>query len=1524
MWFLYQLDPGSPLYNVSVTLCLSGGLDASVLERSLASLVRRHESLRTTFRLVDGKPAQLVDPACEVPLSILDLAAEPDAEAAFYRAAQAALLQPFDLETGPVWRAHLYRLAPLESRLLLVMHHIISDGWSVSVLAKELAAVYGALAAGRPVTLPALPIQCADFAIWQRHWLQGDRLNNLLAYWQKQLAGAPVALDLPADRPRPPEQTFKGARLPFQLDDTINQALKRLSRAEGVTLFMVLFAAFTILLSRLSGQKDLVVGTPITNRSQPETLGLVGVFVNTLPLRIDLSGDLTYRQLLQRVRQVALDGYAHEAMPFARLVDMLKLERSLSHSPLFQVSFGLQDNPLKAIEMPGLTVELLEVRSLLQEGSLPPLNTGMAMFSLTFHLSEIAQGVGGWIEYNSDLFEQATVLRLAEQYQALLAGVVANPDQRLSLLPLLTAEARQQLIVDWNATDRPLAPAVCLPTLFENEARRRPHRIALKQVARSGRAAVELSYQALNERANQLAHYLRQQGVGPETLVGVCAERSAAMVVAILGVLKAGGAYVPLAADYPRERLAYMVADSNISILLTQTELLDRLPQGEQVICLDRDWPTISDFPTGNPLCPAVSDNAAYVIYTSGSTGAPKGVLVSHRNICNLVLAQIESFALAPDCRCLQFAAFSFDAAVSEIFTTLLSGATLVLAPAEALLPGDEFVALLQREAITTITLPPSALLLLDGGQLPALKTVVSAGEACRWEVAERWASGRRLLNFYGPTEATVGCCYERVDGRRDEAVTVPIGRPIDNMRLYVLDADDQLVPPGVAGELVVGGVGVARGYLNRPGLTAEKFVPDPFSGEAGSRLYRTGDRVRYRHDGRLEFLGRSDQQVKLRGFRIELGEIEAVLGRHPDVGEAAVILRQESDGRKQMAAYFIPAGTAVPTLQGVREFISARLPDYMMPAVFTPLDAWPLTPNGKVDRQALAVLAEPRMQPEQRFVAPGDEIEEMLAAIWAALLRLEKVGVHDNFFELGGDSILSIQMVAAARERGIYLNPRQIFQQQTIAELAAVAGTAPALEAEQGLVRGPVPLTPIQRWFFEQIRVEPHHWNQAVLLKTPERLELNRLAEAVAALVAHHDGLRLRFTRAGDGWQQAHAEPDDRELVDYRDLAGLPAHERKLALAAHAGRLQSSFDLTTGPLLKVAYFDFGTGVPGRLLFVAHHLVVDGVSWRILLADFQTVYGQLQRGTAVSLPTKTTAFKKWAIRLNEYARSAAVLANARYWLDQRYETAVTLPVDMSDGANANTEASRCSIEKQLDSETTRILLQDISPVYNTQINDVLLTALVQSCAEWTGRSSLLVDLEGHGREPIADELDLSRTVGWFTTLYPVHLQLEPEAAPGEALKAIKEQLRAVPAGGLSYGLLRYLSPDKALADRLADLPQAQVGFNYLGQIATADGFALALEPAGRLHSPHAPRRHLVEVDSQVVDGQLQLTWHYSERVHRAETIEQLAERFLARLCALIAHCQAPEAGGYTPSDFPEAALDQQGLDNVLAELDGLF
>jgi len=1025
LWLVDQMFPGRSMYNIPVGYRLTGRLDVPILQSGLNKVVERHEVLRTTFSFVDGQPVQVISPRLTLTVPLVDLQGLPadQREAEAMRLAAEEADEPFDLAHGPLLRARLLKLADEHHILLLTMHHIVSDGWSMAVLFRDLSELYTAIREGRPHKLPGLPIQYADYALWQREWLQGDVLQQQLAYWQQQLGEGVPALELPTDRVRPPERTFRGRAQGMYLSEECTAALSELSVRQGATLFMTLLAAFKVLLYRYTGQTDVVVGTPIANRTRSEIEPLIGFFVNMLVLRTDLSGNPSFVELLARVREVCLGAYQHQDLPYEKLVEELHPSRDLSRNPLSQVGFVLQNTPQLALELAGLTVVPYQPKSV-------TVRSDVECF-----LWSAGARLGGALLYNVDLFDAATIARMAGHYETLLQAIAANSQQRIAELPLLTL-AEQEMLVEWNRTQVDYPQDECIHELFEAQVEQTPDAIAVEFGER------RLSYRELNSRANQLARYLRQRGVGPDVLVGICLERSVEMIVGILGILKAGGAYVPLDPGYPKERLAMMLQDAQPPVLLTREALLGALPASDaEAICLDSAWELIARQSPRNPDPAALPDNLAYAIFTSGSTGRPNGVLIAHRGLCSVIRALIQPYEYRPGHRVLQNLSFSYDAATARLFTALCAGATLCLPVPDALRSSSDFVRMLRDREITHAGSPPSLWAALEPEELPSLQTVIVGGEPCPAEVVRKWGVGRRLINAYGPTEATI---VATVAVCADPTRKPPIGCPIANTQIHILDDALQPVPIGVAGELYIGGIGVGRGYLKRPALTAGKFLPDPFSELPGARMYKTGDLARYLPDGNIDFLGRIDHQVKVRGWRIELEEIEAVLAQHPAVAQAVVLAREDL-GRvptgppdKRLVAYVVPNPGHTVEVVEVRNYLERQLPRFMVPSAFVTLDAPPRTPSGKIDRGALPAPDWDGARSGVEFAAPRSKVERAVADIWKQVLGLQQVSVHDNFFELGGHSLLAMQVVShLEKELGVRIHPVEMVN-QSLGQLAA------------------------------------------------------------------------------------------------------------------------------------------------------------------------------------------------------------------------------------------------------------------------------------------------------------------------------------------------------------------------------------------------------------------------------------------------------------------------------------------------------
>ena len=1031
LWFLDQLQPNQPLYNEAYAFRLEGSLNVTALTQSLNEIVCRHEVLRVNFTTIDRQPFQIISPILTLALPIVDLQllSKDKLKAEVQRLVTEEQARPFDLANDPLVRVTLLQLDEAQYVLLFTMHHIVCDQWSFGVIIREIVALYKAFFRDKPSSLPKLPIQYIDFAIWQRQWLQGEVLEAQVSYWKQQLSGAPALLELPTDHPRPPIQTNRGAKQSLVLSKSLAEALRVLSQQEKATLFMTLLAAFQTLLYRYTSQDDIVVGTTISGRNRAEIEGLIGFFVNTLVIRTDLSGTPSFREILNRIREVALGAYTNQDLPFEQLVEKLQPKRNLSHTPLFQVMFQLHNTPTTTLELPGLTLSPLEF------------DKETAKFDLTLSMVEIKQGLIGTLEYNTDLFNAATITQMLGHFQSLLEGIVVNPDQQISKLPILSEAERQQLLVEWNNTQADYPIKQCIHNLFEAQVERAsltPDAIAVVFEDQ------QLTYRELNQRANQLAHHLRSLGVGPEVLVGICMERSLEMMVGLLGILKAGGAYVPLDSAYPQERLALILEDAKPLVLLTQKHLVAELPKHRaKVVCIDADW-EIHTFSSAqeNPISSVTAENLAYVIYTSGSTGTPKGVLITHQALVNHTIAAAKAYQLQPEDRILQFASISFDVAAEELFPSWLSGSTVVIRP-NRILAFANFLQFLEQEKLTVLNLPtaywhdwvsdlaqteaplPSTLRLVIVGTEQTLPEKLALWEKLVGDLYHKLPGGHlriRWLNAYGPTEATIGATiYEPLEPttcqENQSIYRVPVGRPIANIQIYLLDKHLNPTPSGVPGELYISGVGIARGYLNRPELTAEKFIPNPFNDKSGTHLYKTGDLARYLPNGDIELLGRIDYQVKIRGFRIELGEIESKLKQHAKVREAVVVDREDEEGDKRLVAYVSPHFEQTLTVTELRSFLQEKLPQYMVPSAFIVLPALPLLSNGKLDRHSLPAPETLRPEIEVAYVMPQTEVEQKIATVWQNALNIENIGIHDNFFELGGHSLLMVKVHTQLRE---------------------------------------------------------------------------------------------------------------------------------------------------------------------------------------------------------------------------------------------------------------------------------------------------------------------------------------------------------------------------------------------------------------------------------------------------------------------------------------------------------------------------
>ncbi|MEH2455997.1 amino acid adenylation domain-containing protein [Nostoc sp.] len=1472
LWFLDQLDPSNPFYNISSAILLKGSLNVPILEQSFQEIVQRHEALRTSFVNVNGEPVQVIAPAVNITLPVVDLQKlsleEREAEARQLTNLHAR--HSFDLTQSPLLQTTLLQLAEDEHILLFTIHHIVADAWSAGVLIREVAALYESFSTGKFSPLPDLPIQYADFTIWQREWLQTEVRSSQMAYWKQQLDGNLPVLQLPSERSRPAIQTFRGKKQSWTLSPTLSQALKSISQREAVTLFMTLLAAFKTLLYRYTSQTDILVGSPIANRNRSEIEGLIGFFVNTLVLRTDLSGNPSFRELLRRIREVTLDAYAHQDLPFEQLVAELQPDRNLGHTPLFQVMFVLQNAPMETLKLSGLSLTPVEV------------DTEIAKFDLTLSLTDTAQGLIGVFEYNTDLFDSAAIARMQGHFQTLLEGIVANPDQQLSDLPILTQAEQQQLLVDWNDSQADY-PKVSIHQLFEAQVERSPNAVAVVFEDQ------QLTYQQLNTRANQLSHHLQTLGVGKETLVGICTDRSLLMMVGLLGILKAGGAYLPLDPAYPAERLTFMLEDAQVSVLLTQQNLLAALQQHQaQVVCLEE----IPEGSADNPINNATADNLAYVIYTSGSTGQPKGVQITHSAVVNFLSSMRLNPGLTQQDILLSVTTLSFDIAALELYLPLIVGARLVIVSRQVATDATQLLEQLVSCGTTVMQATPATwrLLLAAGWQGSRQLKILCGGEALDRSLADQLLKGGcQVWNLYGPTETTIWSAIHKVEKIERQDGIVSIGRPIANTQFYILDAAQKLVPVGIPGELHIGGAGLARGYLHRGELTAEKFISHPFQSSRGmcDRFYKTGDLVRYRADGTIEFLGRIDHQVKVRGFRIELGEIEAFLNQHPGVQTSVVVVRGDESSDRRLVAYVVIQPDQVVAITELSRFLEKKLPSYMIPRAFVILEALPLTPNGKIDRRALPAPDTDILHLEGSAIAPRDPVEEVLAGIWQEVLGVEIFSISENFFELGGHSLLATRVISRLRKTfEVDVPLRRLFESPTVAGLAAEIHKAMKAELVreippiQRVARdGNLPLSFAQQrlWLLEQLQPNGFMYNIPVAVRLIGSLSVALLEQSLSEIVRRHEVLHTTFYMVDGQPFQAIALIQTLKLliVDLRDL---PEAERKVKIQQLTiESAQHTFDLAQAPLMRCTVLRVGEQ-EHIVLFTIHHIVSDGWSMGIFIRELALLYEAFSSNKPSPLPELPIQYADFAVWQRQWLQKEVLETQLAYWKQQLGNN---LPImQLSDRPRADIKTRRGGSQYFVISSQDSLALQTLSHQQGVTLFMTLLAAFQVLLQRYTNQDDIVVGTDVANRNLAETEL----LIGFFVNL----LVLRTDLSGNPSFRELLGRVRQIALGAYAHQDLPFEELVKALQPErnLSDTPPL---FQVL--------FVLQNAPMPPLELPGLTLS-LLEIEHKVARFDLALflteteqgisgKWQYNSDLFDATTITRMTDHFQTLLNSVI-------------------------------------
>ncbi len=1489
MYIVNQFEENSINYNMPGIYEIEGECNLNVLEKVFKELVERHETLRTSFEMVEGKPVQRIHEAVDLHITYNEVSEEA-VEAAIKK-----FVRPFELDKVPLLRVEVLQLRESRNILLFDMHHIISDGISMDILAREFAVLYEGKA------LPALRIQYKDYSVWQNRMMAEGGLKKQEEHWLKVFQGEIPLLSIPADYPRPQVQSFEGDGILFNVDYKTVKGLNRLAKETGATLYMVLLAAYNIVLSKYSGQEDIVVGTPIAGRPHADLENIIGMFVNTLAVRNYPKGQKTFKEFLQEVKVNSLQAYENQDYQFEELVEKLDLKRDLSRNPLFDTMFVFQNAEIGCTQAAGPRLKPYGYEN------------RIAKFDLSLQVVAGEENINLVLNYCTKLFKKETVERIIGHLKNVFKEIVRYPDKKIQDIDMMPELERNHILFDFNRTTAVYPEDKMIHELFEEQAEKSPDHVA---VVFEGQ---RMTYRELNEKANMLARRLREKGVGPDNIVAVMTGRSLEMILGIFGTLKAGGAYLPIDPEYPAERIKHMLEDSNAKVLLTQGHLNDTGIFNIDILNLENERLYCGDISnltkTGN------AGNLAYIIYTSGTTGLPKGVLLENTGLVNYVSWFIEKAELTQKDKTILLSSFCFDLGYTSLFPSLLRGCELHIVSKELYSDPERLLAYLQENRITYFKSTPSLYHMLINtysaavpGIFTFLRLVVLGGEPIQLTDIEKFHGflpEAEVMNHYGPTEATVGCIAQFIDFAEFESYKEhpAIGKPIHNAAVYILDTFLKPVPIGVTGEIHLSGAGLARGYLNRPDLNIQKFIPVSFRENENIRLYKTGDLAKWLPDGSIEYVGRVDHQVKIRGYRVETSEVENRLLGHEHIKEAAVLAKEYQEGTKYLCAYIVAEKEL--TVQEIREYLSKELPDYMIPSYFIQMEKLPLTPNGKTDRKA---LPEPdgNIRTGREYIAARNEVEKRLVAVWKEILGAKTIGIRDNFFELGGDSIKALQVSARMHKHQWKVEIRDLFKNPTIEGLSRYVKPV-VRKAYQGIIEGEVFLTPIQKRFFETGSkiTEMHHYNQSVMLYKKEGFKEEILKIVFTKIVTHHDVLRMVYAVDENKVIQFNRGVEEEELFNMQvfDFSAMDEYAKEVVSAC--SKVQGSIDLQHGPLVKLGLFKTREG--DYLLIAIHHLVMDGVSWRILMEDFNYGYEAAEKGNKIKLQEKTDSFKEWAEKLNAYSKSKKALKDLQYWKSIEEQKIKTLPVDNEIIEDEYKDNAGWTVV--LNEEETQDLLKKAGKAYNTEINDLLLAALGLAIKEWTDGDAVLIDLEGHGREEILKDINISRTVGWFTTVYPVVLDMSKSEDIGAQIKMVKEDLRRIPDKGIGYGILKYLASEETQKEYKLE-KKAEIVFNYLGQFDedVNKGVAgVSRLSSGDTVSQHTQRRYKLDINGMCIGGKLCITVGFNRHSYREETIRNLAEGYERNLKKILSHCLKVNGTELTPSDYGDYEITLEEL-----------